>query len=585
MSLFDSFNRLSLALYRSLKGPAGSYCRLETADDEQTLVGDDGSLIGAFDIRGLESQDFLEREAHISACMTEKVGPLLEREGHYLSMVFEYDPFGAEREIKASFGPSYKACSVYGLNFNHILKDWEKTLLSYCGSEKLTITLQTSPLCLSPSERTYGRDRERADFFHQGRVQDELSALKPLREAHSGAMSALGSALKLSGFNFRLLKAWEVLKRARLGLDPSTVPYNYRPLIYPMERAFKVPEEGDNIATFIGYPTIESQLFPHEAKIVDRHLILIGSRLHAPFFLSLPPRNSAPFSHLFKLLALREDKIPLRYSLNLGPLGLKGTLIKSSMARILSFASSENKTLVSAINALRELSESGETICALSMAFDTFIDLNEEIDLNQAEKILRKRLNLAAREVGGWGRGEVRLTWGDPLLGVCATIAALTLHHSPAPKAAAPLREVWRFTPLRPASPFPQGSLALRSEEGKIMPFAPNSSRQSAWIDIGLAPMGAGKSVLLNSINLAFLLGAGTNELPYLSIIDVGPSSSGLIKLIRASLSEDKRHLAQYHRLTFDSSQSLNPFDTPLGLRAPLSRQRTFLVNLLCLLA
>ena len=103
--------------------------------------------------------------------------------------------------------------------------------------------------------------------------------------------------------------------------------------------------------------------------------------------------------------------------------------------------------------------------------------------------------------------------------------------------------------PLRSASPWKEGSLLLRTQDGKLFPFAPNSSEQAAWIDLGVAPMGGGKSVFLNALNFAFVTQAGLSRLPWVSIIDVGPSSSGLITLLQENLPENKKHLAAYHRL------------------------------------
>ena len=103
--------------------------------------------------------------------------------------------------------------------------------------------------------------------------------------------------------------------------------------------------------------------------------------------------------------------------------------------------------------------------------------------------------------------------------------------------------------PLRAASPWEEGSLLFRTQDGKIMPFAPNSAEQAAWIDLGVAPMGGGKSVFLNAFNFAFVTQAGLSRLPWLSIVDVGPSSSGLITLLKENLPEGKKHLAAYHRL------------------------------------
>lgn len=97
---------------------------------------------------------------------------------------------------------------------------------------------------------------------------------------------------------------------------------------------------------------------------------------------------------------------------------------------------------------------------------------------------------------------------------------------SPAPVTAAPLQDAIGMLPLRSASPWKEGSLLLRTQDGKLFPFAPNSSEQAAWIDLGVAPMGGGKSVFLNALNFAFVTQAGLSRLPWVSIIDVGPSSS-----------------------------------------------------------
>jgi intracellular multiplication protein IcmB len=85
---------------------------------------------------------------------------------------------------------------------------------------------------------------------------------------------------------------------------------------------------------------------------------------------------------------------------------------------------------------------------------------------------------------------------------------------SPAPVTAAPLHDAIGMIPFRPASPWKEGSLLLRTQDGKIMPFAPNSSEQAAWIDTGVAPMGDGKSVFLNALNFAFVTQAGLSHLP-----------------------------------------------------------------------
>lgn len=127
--------------------------------------------------------------------------------------------------------------------------------------------------------------------------------------------------------------------------------------------------------------------------------------------------------------------------------------------------------------------------------------------------------------------------------------------------------------------------MLLRTPDGKMMPYTPLSSKQASWIELGAAPMGGGKSVFLNTINLAFILQPGLIEMVWLSILDIGPSSSGLIHLIRSVLPPNLKHLAAYHRLRMESRYAFNPFDTPLGCRKPLPSHVGVLVNLLSLFA
>lgn len=57
--------------------------------------------------------------------------------------------------------------------------------------------------------------------------------------------------------------------------------------------------------------------------------------------------------------------------------------------------------------------------------------------------------------------------------------------------------------------------------------------------------MGGGKSVFLNALNFSFVTQAGLSRLPWQSIVDVGPSSSGLITLLKENLPEGKKHLVE----------------------------------------
>ena len=88
----------------------------------------------------------------------------------------------------------------------------------------------------------------------------------------------------------------------------------------------------------------------------------------------------------------------------------------------------------------------------------------------------------------------------------------------------------------------------------------------------------------MNALGLAFCLAPGQARLPLCAVIDIGPSSSGLISLVREALPPERRHEAGWFPLRMTAAHAINPCDTQLGCRAPLPAERAFLVNLLSLM-
>ena len=173
---------------------------------------------------------------------------------------------------------------------------------------------------------------------------------------------------------------------------------------------------------------------------------------------------------------------------------------------------------------------------------------------------------------------------GDAFAGVVSSMLGVTCN-SVATASLAPFADVLYMLPItRPASPWKTGAQLFRTPDGKLWPFQPGSHEQTTWIDLMYARPGSGKSVLSNTINLALCLSAGLQRLPRIAIIDIGPSSSGLISLLKEALPQEKRHLIAYHRLRMTPDYAINPFDTQLGCRFPTPQERAFLVNFLTLL-
>jgi len=375
------------------------------------------------------------------------------------------------------------------------------------------------------------------------------------------------------------------LRDIRTCIDPEFTSRNWRPLIPGDPLPLRMPDadtgKADRLHNII-YPDFKGQLWPREGHMVSRSSIRIGDRIYGPLIMTLMPQTPKPFQDFFRVLARRDERLPYRISFLLEDGGLNMGL-KPLLSSVLAFSSSDNKRFNNAVEALKALDLAGVCCVKFRICLCTWASA-KDMPEQDAHLLLRRRVAELSKAIQGWGTTDVSEAVGDPLLGLSATLPAI-MPSSPAPVTAAPLQEAIGMWPLRPASPWKEGSLLLRSQDGKIIPFAPNSSEQAAWIDLGVAPMGAGKSVFLNALNFAFVTQAGLSRLPWLSIVDVGPSSSGLITLLKENLPEGKKHLAAYHRLRMTPEYSINPFDTPLGNRFPLPSHKAFLSNFCCLLA
>ena len=198
---------------------------------------------------------------------------------------------------------------------------------------------------------------------------------------------------------------------------------------------------------------------------------------------------------------------------------------------------------------------------------------------------LRRAGAKLARAIQGWGGCEVDDQMGTPSNALFSTFPGLR-RAGAGPLAVPPVADAVAMLPIgRPGSPWTTGSFLLRTPDGKLYPYQPYSSQQAAWFTLIYAPMGSGKSVLMAAYNKALAVSPGISQLPRISILDVGPSSAGVISLLRDALPAGLQHQVLYHRLRMAAADAINPCDLPLGMRAPLPYHRAYLANLLTILA
>lgn len=571
---------------------SGHYCFLETADGDldHALVGQDGSLVSLIEVRGATA---ISNDAALIAQvnrMEVELATRLSGPGHAVQVVFDYDPFRATEDVSRSIDPARATAARLGIDLNEVLTDWAGAVASYCAAERTWFVLWTRPSCLSPAERKleYQRRGKNIAQCPVDGAQQPMAALDGLRDRHSAFVAGFHDTLGGSGILCRVLDAHDSLAAIRRAADPDATGPEWRARIPgdPLPLVAPAPGQKNDLSLWL-YPPLADQLFPREALVPNATMLQLGDRLHAPLMMTLAPNSDFPkpiypFARLFGRLLQRP--FPWRASFFLGGDGEGSLGIRPALSAVLSVTSATNKKFLAAVEALRARSLDNQCLVQFQVMFDTWVPAKGEDMAKQQEK-LRTQRSMLLSAIQAWGTSDATDAIGDPLLGVSSTLPSV-MPKSPAPVSCAPLSDALSLLPLsRPTSAWDVGSLPLRSPDGKLLPYTPGSSMQAAWIDITVAAMGGGKSVTQNAINLAYLLAPGLTELPYLSIIDIGPSSKALVELLSYFLPPAQKHYAVYRRLRMLPEYAINPCDTPLGCRKPLPLHLGFLVNFMSLLA
>ncbi len=582
-SAFSIIDRLIYNMNESFFGNSSAhYIKLETSDDEYTISADDGSMVSVLEVQGVMGMIGSSEFNWIIDQLYQTASNRFNFEGHALQIVFHYDPENIKNQVFDAMSTAKTTAKNLNMDMEGVLDDWAANLSEWCAVEKVWLVLWTRPSILPPAEKKQAKSnmgKSVAKSLQGINAQAIGKLMHELKSDHQNFLFSIENAFKGVGVLISKLTAHQILYCMRDIIDTEFTNSNWKALLPgdPLPKRF--PDTGiEGDFSHVLYPKIKDQVWPREAEMIDRQVVKIGDKYHVPIEMSLPPQDIKPFNALFKTLISK--KIPWRISFLITGHGFEVTRWKRIFTSVIHFGTN-NKMFNNACDRLKEYEIEGGCITSLKVIGDTWTNAYEE----DAEAQVRMRAVELASSMQGWGSADTREIIGDPVLGFTASVPA-AMPVSPATPAAAPFEEVLKMLPLfRPAMPWKFGSILFRSPDGKVLPFHPVSSHQTSWVDIGVAPMGFGKSVLLNTYNLGFVLQPGLLRFPWLTIIDIGLSSSGLISLLKASLPYDQQYLVAFHRLRMSPEYSINPFDLPLGFQKPTQKHMSFLVNLLSLLA
>lgn len=581
-AVIETFDSLLAWVSTTLKQTTLSFCEIQTADSSNVLVANDGSLLSVIKLSGVTTLVGQEEFARIHEGLQQALQTSMSQPGHVIQVFFSYNKDEVKQEITDILTPAVQTAERLNIKLDDLFRERINYLTRYCASEEIYIVLWTRLKSLTGEQLKRARKDKNKQIKKQNIppfsvTQNVIAAIADLRESHDSFVRTVLSDLKNWGMEVALLNAHDAVAAMRKSADPEFTDENWRPLLPGDQITIKENKRNSGEISDILWPNLARQILPRDGENINLRTARVGDRIYGSVFIDLFPKDVQPFVRLFSRTL--QTHIPWRISFLIESDGLTSSKTRQALASVLSFTSSQNRLISDSLNLLNYIKlNTDDAVVKLRVTATTWAP---EGDL----RLLRTRASMLAKAIEGWGSCDVSEVCGDAYEGVVSSMLGVS-GTSVATTSIAPLSDVLYMLPLfRPASPWQHGAILFRSPDGKPWPYHPGSRHQTTWIDLFYARPGSGKSVLSNAINLAVCLSAGIQRLPRIAIIDVGPSSSGLISLLKDALPAHQKHLVAYHRLRMRQDYAINPFDTQLGCRYPTPQERSFLVNFLTLLA
>lgn len=577
----DFFNAFLSWTSASLGQTTSSYCDLQTADSPTVLVNNDGSLLSIIRVEGVKSLIGREEFEQIQLGFQQTLQTTMSQAGHSIQVYFSYSKDEVGAQIKDIFAPAQATADRLSMRLDDLFAERIRHLSRYCAHEETYIVLCTGLKSLT-NEQIKRASKEKAQVIKEKAIppfrdtQNILAAVPDLRESHDSFVRSVVGDFAQYGLIISLLEVHEAVYEIRRSVDPTFTAPEWRPVLPGDPVTIKALKSMKGEISDILWPALAKQVIPRDAENKDLRTVRIGDFDYTTVFIDLFPKDLQTFVRLFARTL--QTQIPWRMSFSIESDGIGFSGMRSALASVLSVTSAQNRLISDSLKLLQYIKlNTDDAVVQLRVAATTWAPQGDV-------RLLRARASMLAKAIQGWGSCDTSEISGDAFQGAVSTMLAVSQTNI-ANASIAPLSDVLHMLPLfRPASPWKNGAILFRSPDGKPWPYHPGSSQQTTWIDLFYARPGSGKSVLSNAINLAVCLSAGIARLPRIAIIDIGPSSSGLIMLLKDALPLNQKHLVAHHRLRMRADYAINPFDTQLGCRYPTPPERSFLVNFLTLL-
>ncbi len=576
---------------KSTKMSMFNYCNLEAnvtdsndSSSDDTFVNKDGSYTSYYRLDGSSKSLGEKGILKIASDIEARLKGNLRKKGFRIQFVFENNPDFSENPIDECLNPVLVAMKRAGIPIGKVVESRKNTLTKKTSFERCFMVVTTFPLARGAGMQPMldGRS-EKGTKYGTGIKPGEFGMshffeLDELLESHASICGSIEKSIKEFLF-YEKLNCHKALLEVRRSIENHEVSDKWKPHLIGDKMRPRLVKDGntDLDQSHILNMDLGFQLFNKSPESVEGMptSVKYGNTMYAPLNLDLPPQDLSPFSELFKDV---DNSIPWRFSYVIET-GHKEILSKinnkKSFATFLAITSSDNKQIKESAEEFIQLAKKDHILVSCKASFCTWA---------KDKKTLEARKSMLSQSIQGWGAGDVIDELGDPTELWLNTLPGISNKFISTPFPLT-LGESFYIAPIsRPASPFKKGTSLYRSIDRKLFPVETSSPRQASWFDIYYAPPGSGKSFKLAADNMSFIMNPRNVMLPRLAMLDIGFSSQSFVEFLASMMPESMRDQFVAMKLKMsktDTSNDINPFDTPLGCRAPLSLDREFLINFL----
>lgn len=571
---------------RELNYDLEDYCFLETATHEYMLTARDGSFITIYEIKGIkELTNNKDKQIQLAEDLYRKLKSDFKEKGHSLQFFFSRDPSRTEQNLNDLIAPYKKEAKNLQMDADFLFESKIRNLLSHTVYEENYMVVWSRPTLI---EATKNEDREeiadKAVKLKSGKKSQAIHLhYDKLEQKHKSFCNLIQNTFKSAKIAIEVLNIDKAGNRIKSTINSDLVDYNWTPKL-PNKKIVQRDNETDltipeNDNSYLLHSPLAKELIPCDIEKITSDTVKLEDKYVCSMYVETPQDNKTEFQELLENI---DKTIPFQISFKIEGGGLNNIGLKKFLAAIFAWDKTSNNRLIKeAIDEYtKKAIEGSHAVVKSGISLNTWA---YELDkLNEYKQSISK-------SVQAWGSQTVRFTNDDPYEGLFNTIPAFSPVIS-GNNYLDTLDTVLFNLPLtRQANIWEQGCIINRSLDGKIMPYQVASKKQASWNELIFAKPGSGKSVWSNYSNFSFTISPKSNayatgKLPFIGIIDIGPSSSGLIRLLHSMLPPNRRKEAIYHKLSNSVDDAINVFDTQLGARKPTEKEKSFLVRFLSLL-